>query len=140
MRTVNDLACKQAEQKSKLATATTQQRGVKVNSVQAGPEPAKHAATKRPKPKGNSEQSISDKLLVEMQAIKTDLNNLKSEVRNSQQAGGYRKPPRFNGPRGRQSAPPSCKECKSKGAMDCRYCFNCGEYGHVRRSCPNPEN
>ena len=36
MRTVNDLACKQAERKSKLATATTSQRGVKVNSMQAG--------------------------------------------------------------------------------------------------------
>ena len=140
MRTVNDLACKQAERKSKLATATAQQRGVKVNSAQAGPEPAEHAATKWSKTKGDSEQSISDRLLVEMQAIKTDLNNLKSEVRNSQQAGRYRKPPRFNGPRGRQSAPPGCKECKSKGTMDCRHCFKCGEYGHVRRSCPNPEN
>ena len=58
MRTVNDLACKQAERKSNLATATTQQQGVKVNSSQAGPEPAKHAATKRSKTKGNSEQSI----------------------------------------------------------------------------------
>ena len=68
------------------------------------------------------------------------MNNLKGQVRNSQPAGGYRKPPRFNRPRGRQSAPPGCKECKSKGAADCRHCFNCGEYGNVWRSCPNLES
>ena len=70
MRTVNDLACKQAEQKSKLATAATQQRGMKVNSVQAGPEPTEHEATKRSKPTGDPEQSINERLLAEIQEIK----------------------------------------------------------------------
>ena len=120
MRTVNDLACKQAERKSKLATAATQQRGVKVNSVQAGPEPTEHVATKQSKPTGDPEQSINERLLVEIQEIKSNLNNLKGQVMNSQPAGGYRKPPRFNRPRGSQSTPPGCK-------ADCHHCFNCGE-------------
>ena len=94
---------------------STQQGGVKVNSVQAVPEPTKHVAAKQSKPTGDPEQSISERLLAEIQDIKSDLNNLKGQVRNSQSTGGYRKPPRFDRPRGGQSTLPGCKECKRKG-------------------------
>ena len=91
---------------------------MKVNSAQAGPEPTKHVATKRSKPTGDPEQSINERLLAEIQEIKSYLNKLKGQVRNSQPAGAYRKPPRFNRPRGRQSTPLGCKECKSKRTAD----------------------
>ena len=95
MRIVNDLASKQAEQKLKMALAAGQQRTLKVNLAQTEAEKTDHAVTKR-KPKTDSNQSVNEKLLAEIQEIKTDINHSKDQVREKQQANRYRKPPRMS--------------------------------------------
>ena len=79
MRIVNDLASKQAERKLKMASAAGQQRTLKVNLAQTEAEKTDHAATKR-KPKTGSDQSVNEKLLAEIQEIKTDIHHLKDQV------------------------------------------------------------
>ena len=85
MRIVNDLSSKQAEQKLKMASAAGKQRTLKVNLAQTEAEKTDHAVTKR-KPKTDSNQSVNEKLLPEIQEIKTDINHLKDQVREKQQA------------------------------------------------------
>ena len=134
MRIVNDLASKQAEQKLNMASAAGQQRTLKVNLAQTEAEKTYHAVTKR-KPKTDSDQSVNEKLLAEIQEIKTDINHLKDQVHEKQQANRYRKPPRMSRPRGRPTILCGCKQCQSQGNPDCRHCFKRGAYGHVRASC-----
>ena len=130
MRIVNDLASKQAERKLKMASAAGQQRTLKVNLAQTEVEKTDHAATKR-KPKTGSDQSVNEKLLAEIQEIKTDIHHLKDQVHKKQQANRYR----MSRPRGGPTTPRGCKQCQSQGNPDCRHCFKCGAYGHVRASC-----
>ena len=111
-----------------------QQRTLKVNLAQTEEEKTDHAATKR-KPKTGSDQSVNEKLLAEIQEIKTDINHLKDQVHEKQQANRYRKPPRMSRPRGGPLIPCGCKQCQSQGNSDCRHCFKCGAYLHVRESC-----
>ena len=134
MRIVNDLASKQAEQKLKMASAAGQKRTLKVNLAQTGAEKTDHAATKH-KPKTDSDQSVNEKLLAEIQEIKTDINHLKDQVHEKQQANRYRKPPRMSRPWEGPTVPHGCNQCQSQGNPDCRHCFKCGAYGHVRASC-----
>ena len=96
MRTTNDLASKQAERKLKIASAANQQRTLKVNLAQTEAEKTDYAVTKR-KPKPDSDQSVSEKLLAKIQEIKMDINHLKDQVREKQQADRYRRPPRVSG-------------------------------------------
>ena len=128
MRIVNDLASKQAGRKLKMASAAGQQRTLKVNLAQTEAEKTDHAATKR-KPKTGSDQSVNEKLLAEIQEIKTDIHHLKDQVHKKQQANRYRKPPRMSRPRGGPTTPHGCKQCQSQGNLDCRHCFKCGAYG-----------
>ena len=134
MRIVNDLASKQEERKLKMASAAGQQRTLKVNLAQTEAEKTDHAATKR-KPKTGSDQSVNEKLLAEIPEIKTDIHHLKDQVHKKQQANRYRKPPRMSRPRGGPTTPRGCKQCQNQGNPDCRLCFKCGAYGHVRASC-----
>ena len=134
MRIVNDLASKQAERKLKMASAAGQQRTLKVNFAQTEAEKTDHAVTKR-KAKPDSDQSVSENLLAEIEEIKTDINHLKDQVREKQQANRYRKPPRMSRQRGGPKIPHECKQCQSQGNPDCRHCFKCGAYGQVRASC-----
>ena len=131
IRIVNDLASKQEERKLKMASAAGQQRTLKVNLAQTEAEKTDHAVTKR-KPKTDS---VNERLLAEIQEIKTDINHLKDQVRGKQQANRYRKPPRMSRTRGRPTIPCGCKQCQSQRNPDCRHCFKCGAYGHVRASC-----
>ena len=133
MRIVNDLASKQAERKLKMASAAGQQRTRKVNLVQTEAERTDHAVTKL-KPKTDSDQSVNEKLLAEIQEIKTDINHLKDQVREKQQANKYRKPLRMSRPRGGPTILCGCKQCQSQENPDCRHCFKCGTYGHVYRT------
>ena len=134
MRIVNDFASKQAEQKLKMASAAGQQRTLKVNLAQTEAEKTDHAVTKC-KPKTDSDQSVNERLLAEIQEIKTDINHLKDQVHEKQQANRYRKPPKMSRPWGGPTIPHGCKQCQSQGNPDCRHCFKCGAYGHVRASC-----
>ena len=134
MRIVNDLESKQAEQKLKMASAAGQQCTLKVNLAQTEAEKTDRAVTKR-KPKTDSDQSVNEKLLAEIQEIKTDINQLKDQVRKKQQTNRYRKPPRMSRPRCGPTIPHGCKQCQSQGNLGCRHCFKCGAYGHVRTSC-----
>ena len=134
MRIVNDLASKQVERKLKMASVAGQQRTLKVNLAQTEAEKTDHAVTKS-KPKTGSDQSVNEKLLAEIQEIKTDINHLKDQVHEKQQANRYRKPPRMSRPRGGPTITRGCKQCQSQGNPDCRHCFNCGTYGHARASC-----
>ena len=103
MRIVNDLASK-PEQKLKTASAAGQQRTLKVNLAQTEAKKTDRAVTKR-KPKIDSDQSVNEKLLAEIQEIKTDINHLKDQVREKQQANTYRKPHRMSRPRGGPHSP-----------------------------------
>ena len=78
-----------------MASTASQQRTLKVNLAQTEVEKTDHAAMER-KPKPDSDQSVSEKLLAEIQEIKTDINHLKDQVREKQQADRYRKPPRMS--------------------------------------------
>ena len=122
------------EQKLKMASAAGQQRTLKVNFAQTEAEKTDHAVTKR-KPKTDSDQSVNERLLAEIQEIKTDINHLKDQVREKQQANRYRKPLRMSRPWGGPTVPRGCKQCQSQGNPDCRHCFKCGACGHVRASC-----
>ena len=117
-----------------MASVAGQQRTLKVNLAQTEEEKIDHAVTKR-KPKTGSDQSVNEKLLAEIQEIKTDINHLKDQVREKQQANRYRKPPRMSIPRGWPTIPRGYKQCQSQGNPDCRHCFKCGAYGYVRASC-----
>ena len=134
MRIVNDLASKQAGRKLKMASAAGQQRTLKVNLAQTEAEKTDHAVTKR-KPKTDSNRSVNEKLLAEIQEIKADINHLKDQVREKQQANRSRKPPRMSRPWGGPTIPRGCKRFQSQGNPDCRHYFKCGVYGHVRASC-----
>ena len=134
MRIVNDLASKQVKRKLKMASAAGQQRTLKVNLAQTEAEKTDHVVTKR-KPKTDSDQSVNEKLLAEIQEIKTDINHLKDQVHEKQQANRYRKPPRMSRPRGGPTIPRGCRQCQSQGNPDCRHCFKCGTSGHIRASC-----
>ena len=120
MRIANDLASKQAERKLKMASVAGQQRTLKVNLAQTEAEKTDRAVTKR-KPK--TDQSVNEKLLAEIQEIKTDINHLKDQVREKQQANRYRKPLGMSRPRGGHAIPRGCKQCQSQGNSDCRHCF-----------------
>ena len=117
MRIVNDLASKQAERKLKMASAAGQQRTLKVNLAQTEAEKTDHAVTKC-KPKTGSHQTVNEKLLAEIQEIKTDINHLKDQVHEKQQTNRYRKPPRMSRSRGRPTIPRGCKQCQSQGNPD----------------------
>ena len=106
-----------------MALASGQQCILKVNLAQTEAEKTDHAVTKR-KPKADS---VNERLLAEIQEIKTDINHLKENR--------YRKPPRMSRPRGGPTIPHGCKQCQSQENPDCRHCFKCGAYGHVRASC-----
>ena len=96
MKVGNELASKQAERKMKMAVSASQQKNAKVDTLSAAPdkpEPAKQ------KPKNESLASINGKLLAEIKEIKTDLSNLKEQVRENKTPSGYRQSPRFNRPR-----------------------------------------
>ena len=134
MRTVNDLASKQAERKLKMASAAGQQRTVKVNLAQEEAGKLDDAVAKR-QPKPDSYQSVNEKLLAEIQEIKPDINYLKDQAREKQQANRYRKPPGMSRPRGGPKIPPKCKQCQIQGNPDYRHHFKCDAYGHVRASC-----
>ena len=122
------------ERKLKMASAAGQQRTLKVNLAQTEAEKTDRAVTTC-KPKTDSDQSVNEKLLTEIQEIKTDINHLKDQVREKQQTNRYRKPPRMSRPRGGPIIPCGCKQCQSQGNPDCRHCFKCGAYGHIRASC-----
>ena len=95
MKVVNELASKQAERKMKIAVSASQQKNAKVNTLSAAPnkpEPAKQ------KPKNESLASINEKLLAEIKEIKTDLSDLKEQVRENKTPSGYKQSPRFNRP------------------------------------------
>ena len=83
-------------------------------------EKTDHAVTKR-KPKTDSDQSVNERLLAETQEIKTDINHLKDQVHEKQQANRYRKPPRMSRPWGGPTIPRGCKRCQSQGNPDCRH-------------------
>ena len=86
-RIVNDLASKQVERKLKMASSAGQQRNLKVNLAQTEAEKTDHAVTKC-KPKTDSNQSVNERLLAEIQEIKTDINHLKDQVHEKQQQIG----------------------------------------------------
>ena len=134
MRIVNDFASKQAERMLKMASAAGQQHTLEVNLAQTEAEKTDRAVTKH-KPKTDSDQSVNERLLAEIQEIKTDINHLKDQVCEKQQANRYRKPPRMSRPRGGPTIPGGWKQCQSQGNPDCRHCFECGAYGYVRASC-----
>ena len=138
MKVVNELASKQAERKMKMAVSASQQKNAKVNTLSAAPdklEPAKQ------KPKNESLASINEKLLAEIKEIKTDLSNLKEQVRENKTPSGYRQSPRFNRPRIHPLTPRGCMPCRNQGRADsCCHCFNCGTYGHVKATCCRPHN
>ena len=87
-----------------MASAAGQQYILKVKLAQTEAEKTDRAATKR-KPKTDSDQSVNDKLLAEIQEIKTDINHLKDQVREKQQANRYRKLPRMSRPWGGPTIP-----------------------------------
>ena len=134
MRIINDLASKQAKRKLKMASAAGHQCSLKVNLAQTEAEKTDCAVTKC-KPKTDSDQSVNEKLSAEIQEIKTDINHLKYQVREKQQANRYRKPPRMSRPWGGPTIPRECKQCQSQRNPNCRHCFKCGVCGHVRASC-----
>ena len=86
MKVVNELASKQAERKMKMAVSTSRQKNAKVNTLSAAPD--KLELTKQ-KPKNESLASINEKLLAEIKEIKTDLSNLKEQVRENKTPSGY---------------------------------------------------
>ena len=85
MKIANDLASKQVEHKLKMASAASQQLTLNVNLAQTEADKTDHAVTKH-KPKPDSDQSVSEKLLAEIQEIKMNMNHLKDQVREKQQA------------------------------------------------------
>ena len=95
-----------------MASAASQQHTLKVNLAQTEAEKTDHAVTKR-KPKPDLDQSVSEKLLAEIQEIKTDINRLKGQVREKQQADRYKKPPRMSRSRGGHKTLRGCKQCQS---------------------------
>ena len=66
-----------------MASAAGQQRTLKVNLTQTEAEKTDHAVTKR-KPKTDSNHSVNEKLLAEIQEIKTDINHFKDQVHEKQ--------------------------------------------------------
>ena len=96
MKVVNELASKQAERKMKMSVSASQQKNAKVNTLSAVPDKPELA---KQKPKNEFLASINEKLLAEIKEIKTDLSNLKEQVRENKTPSGYRQSPRFNRPR-----------------------------------------
>ena len=95
MKVVNELASKQAERKMKMAVLASQQKNAKVNTLSAAPDKPELA---KQKPKNESLASINEKLFAKIKEIKTDLGNLKEQVRENKTPSGYRQSPRFNQP------------------------------------------
>ena len=111
MKVVNELASKQAKRKMKMAVSASQQKKAKVNTLSVVPdklEPAKQ------KPKNESLASINEKLLAEIKEIKTDLSNLKEQVRENKTPSGCRQSPRFNQPCTQPLTPQGCMPCRNQ--------------------------
>ena len=138
VKVVNELASKQAERKMKMAVSPSQQKNAKVNTLSAAPDKPELA---KQKPKNESLVLINEKLFAEIKGIKTDLSNLKEQVRENKTPSGYRQSLRFNWPRTQPLTPRGCMPCRNQGRADsCRHCFNCGTYGHVKATCRRPHN
>ena len=145
MRSVNELATKQAERKAKIGTATERYKAAKAQVVNV--EKENGSQTPKIQKKGSSNfENQTEKLSAEIQNLKAELAAIKSQVDTPT---GSNLPPRFqnrargrgrsryNQP-GRYGRPMGCRNCQAKGMGEqCRHCFQCGGQGHVRSQCPH---
>ena len=137
MKQVNELASQQADQNTKLATE--HQKTTKVNSCEV-PKGEGEPRTKNP------DGDESQKILSEIQQMKSAINNLQGKV-NAQSSlastpdwGQF--PYRGRGGSHQPKNPSwGCQNCKERGRGDeCGHCFACGSSGHVARECPRSRN
>ena len=145
MRSVNELATKQAERKAKIGTATERYKAAKAQVVNV--EKENGSQTPKIQKKGSSNfENQTEKLSAEIQNLKAELAAIKSQVDTPT---GSNLPPRFqnrargrgrgryNQP-GRYGRPMGCRHCQANGMGEqCRHCFQCGGQGHVHSQCPH---
>ena len=67
-----------------------------------------------------------DELVGLVNAMKTEVAQLRERVENRKESNGNGKVPHYMG----------CQSCRSEGRADrCRHCWKCGADGHVSRNC-----
>ena len=138
MRTVNELATKNAKRKAKLGVA-------KARAITAEKEKGDIQTPNVAKQLENE----TCKLSAEIQSLKTQLAEIKHNFSSAPQGN---MPPRFSSRtrgrwQGRSNGPPRyrrltcCRKCQTNGTMaQCDHCFQCGEHGHFRSHCPHNGN
>ena len=146
MRSVNELATKQAGRKAKIGTATECHKAAKAQVVSVEQENGNSQTPKTQKKGSSNFEKKTEKLSAEIQNLRAELAAVKSQVETP---SGSNLPPRFQyrargRGRGRYNQPSryghplGCRNCQANGMGEqCRHCFQCREQGHVRSQCPH---
>ena len=111
----------------------------KTKVMQVSAEDNSKLKTGTPKKGKEAKAPFAEKLLLEIQAIKTDIAALKQDVRFTcaQSHGEESKMPRQGKGRPRRENRRGCKECYKKGVGDeCTHCWKCGDSSHFAYNCP----
>ena len=118
---VGDAMSEETERLNKL-TLSSWKRAAKVNSCMYDKDGQESKASKNVQ---SGEKGKSDTLMMTLEAVKTDIANIKSSMAANNNQGFA------NDAKQR----PACPKCKSQGNGKCTHCYICGSDEHYARGC-----
>jgi hypothetical protein len=118
---VGDAMSEETERLNKL-TLSSRKQAAKVNSCMYDKDGQESKASKNVQ---SGEKGKRDTLMMTLEAVKTDIANIKSSMAANNNQGF--------GNDGKQR--PSCPKCKLQGNGKCTHCYICGSDEHYARGC-----
>ena len=117
IKRVGDAMSEETEQSNKL-TLSSRKQAAKVNSCMYNKDGQESKASKNVH---SGEKGKRDTLMMTLEAVKTDIANIKSSTAANNSNDGKQRP--------------ACPKCKSQGNGKCIHCYICGLDEHYARGC-----